>query len=65
MPSGYYLSGSIRRFFRRVGDSIRRGRTTIYRHNLSPYFSTGGTYSLGAADPSPKKYCSNCFTITS
>src|ERR1700719_827404 len=30
-----------------------------------PYFCVGGTYSLGTADPSPKKYCSNCFTITS
>lgn len=29
------------------------------------YFSTGGTYSLGGAAPSPKKYCSICLTITS
>jgi hypothetical protein len=30
----------------------------------STYFG-GGTYSLGKFEPSPKKNCSNCFTITS
>src|SRR5579862_3701342 len=27
------------------------------------YFAAGGTYSLGGAAPSPKKYCSICLTI--
>src|SRR5271166_1452079 len=27
-------------------------------------YEAGGTYSLGGATPSPKKYCSICFTIT-
>ena len=32
----------------------------------SPFlYSFGATYSFGFADPSPKKNCSNCFTITS
>src|SRR5271157_799322 len=29
------------------------------------YFSAGGTYSLGLAEPSPKKNISNCLTMTS
>src|SRR5579864_6234394 len=29
------------------------------------FYCAGGTYSFGFADPSPKKNCSNCFTITS
>src|SRR5580704_6324370 len=29
------------------------------------YFCTGGTYSLGGAAPSPKKYCSICLTMAS
>jgi hypothetical protein len=29
------------------------------------YFCAGGTYSLGTAEPSPKKYCSICLTMTS
>jgi hypothetical protein len=29
------------------------------------YFGVGGTYSFGNAEPSPKKNCSICLTITS
>lgn len=29
------------------------------------HFGGGGTYSFGTAEPSPKKNCSNCLTITS
>jgi hypothetical protein len=29
------------------------------------YFDEGGTYSLGAAEPSPKKKASSCLTMTS
>ena len=29
------------------------------------FYSFGGTYSFGLADPSPKKNISICFTITS
>jgi hypothetical protein len=29
------------------------------------YFCTGGTYSLGTAEPSPKKNWSICLTMTS
>jgi hypothetical protein len=33
---------------------------------VSPAFHfAGGTYSFGLADPSPKKNCSNCLTMTS
>src|ERR1700730_10625963 len=29
------------------------------------HFCSGGTYSFGLADPSPKKNCSSCLTMTS
>ena len=30
-----------------------------------PYFCAGGTYSLGTAEPSPKKNISSCLTMAS
>jgi hypothetical protein len=60
MPTAYYLSGQFV-CSSLGGDSRLRGLIVVY----SPYFDAGGTYSLGNADPSPKKNISNCFTITS
>jgi hypothetical protein len=39
-------------------------RAPVSASNGAPYFA-GGTYSLGTAEPSPKKNMSICFTMTS
>jgi hypothetical protein len=45
----------------------KRGRSHAFVKTLASrrFQCAGGTYSFGGSDPSPKKYCSMCRTITS